>query len=219
MAKLMPMSDSGMWIEYGNQLDADDVFASETIQMVLPLDGTGALVADVRRDVPEVIERIRIVFESGMMQEYPVEYQKTTGGLAASYGIAGTNLRYQFRRYVSAADETVLQDTVAKAAGYDYASEIAGLTPEEESRLYADYYQESVKGDMERVLRSFFASGGYPTYSSHPAVRALAEERMREDETLKRMLYAYNYYEKWYRINYRGIMLSELLFFPRGPAE
>ena len=27
------------------------------------------------------------------------------------------------------------------------------------------------------------------------------------------MLYAYNYYEKWYRINYRGIMLSELLFF------
>lgn len=213
MAKLMPMSDSGMWIEYGNQLDADDVFASETIQMVLPLDGTGALVADVRRDVPEVIERIRIVFESGVMQEYPVEYQKTTGGLAASYGIAGTNLRYQFRRYVSAADETVLQDTVAKAAGYDYASEIAGLTPEEESRLYADYYQESVKGDMERVLRSFFASGGYPTYSSHPAVRALAEERMREDETLKRMLYAYNYYEKWYRINYRGIMLSELLFF------
>ena len=27
------------------------------------------------------------------------------------------------------------------------------------------------------------------------------------------MLYAYNYYDKWYRIDYRGISLSRLMFF------
>ena len=38
---------------------------------------------------------------------------------------------------------------------------------------------------------------------------------MRDEDTLKKMLYAYNYYDKWYRIDYKGVALSELMFFYR----
>ena len=70
---------------------------------------------------------------------------------------------------------------------------------------------------MADVLQKLFlADERYPTYCAHPAVQALAEERMRDEDTLKKMLYAYNYYDKWYRIDYRGVALSELIFFNGG---
>ncbi len=43
--------------------------------------------------------------------------------------------------------------------------------------------------------------------------QALARERMEDEEMLKRMLYAYNYYDKWYGIDYSGVSLSSLMFF------
>ena len=214
MAKLMPLSDTRMWVEYGNSLPDKDLFVTGTVRFVLPLDEDGGLVSGVHRDAPEEIRKIRVVFEDGNMEEYPVTYRKLTGDLAASYEVDGTDLRYQFRKYVSDIDETFLSKAAERAEGYDYASEIASLTPEEESRLYTDYYNETVKTEMESLLAGFFSSGDhYPTYSSHPSVQALARERMEDEDLLKRMLYAYNYYDKWYGIDYRGVALSSLMFF------
>lgn len=214
MAKLMPLSDTRMWVEYGNSLPEKDRLVTGTVRFVLPLDEDGGLVSGVRRDAPEVIRKIRVIFEDGNMEEHPVTYRKLTGNLAASYEVDGKELRYQFRKYVSDIDETFLSEAAERAAGYDYASEIAALTPEEESRLYVDYYNEKVKTDMESLLAGFFSSGdSYPTYSSHPSVQALAEGRMGDEDQLKRMLYAYNYYDKWYGIDYGGVALSSLMFF------
>lgn len=214
LAKLMPLSDIRMWVEYGNSLPAGDLFLTEPIRFILPLNAENALVTGIRRDMPEEIEKIRIVFENGKMQEYPTVFKKLTGGLAAAYEVEGMDLRYQFRKYVSNIDASFLSETAAMAAEYDYAAEIASLTPEEESRLYTDYYNENVKTHMERILQKMFSSGEeYPTYSAHPAVQALAEERMRDEEQMKQRLYAYNYYDKWYRIDYNGVYLSDLMFF------
>ena len=130
----------------------------------------------VRRDAPGEIRKIRVVLVDGNMEEYPVTYRKLTGNLAASYEVDGTALRYQFRKYVSDIDDTFLSKA-AMAAGYDYATEIAALTPEEESRLYTDYYNETVKTDVEDFLVKLYSSSDrYPTYSSHLSVKALAEE-------------------------------------------
>lgn len=214
MAKLMPLSDTRLWVEYGNSLPDNNEFVNGTVRFILPLDADGGLVSGVRRDAPEEIRKIRVVFEDGNMEEYPVTYRKLTGNLAASYEVDGTALRYQFRKYVSDIDDTFLSKAAAMAAGYDYVTEIAALTPEEESRLYTDYYNETVKTDMEDFLVKLYSSSDrYPTYSSHPSVKALAEERMEDEELLKRMLYAYNYYDKWYKIDYRGVSLSRLMFF------
>ena len=66
---------------------------------------------------------------------------------------------------------------MAAVSAYDYQTDIAGITPEEESRLYADYYSGSVQGKTERILTDLFASQEwYPSYCAHPAVKALAED-------------------------------------------
>ena len=214
MAKLMPLSDTRMWVEYGNTLSEGDALATGTVDFVLPLDENSALVSGIRKEEPGQVQKIRIVFKDGTMQEYPVAYDKLTGDLAAVYRVEGKDLKYQFHNYASNIDGEFLAGTAAMAAGFDYAADLSGLTPEEESRLYTDYYNETVKGRMEDVLFRLFSSGeDYPTYCDHPAVQALAAERMQDEDMLKRMLYAYNYYDKWYRIDYSRVLLSDLMFF------
>lgn len=39
------------------------------------------------------------------------------------------------------------------------------------------------------------------------------QQRIAQDESWKKLLYSYNYYDKWYRIDYRGVNLSDLLYF------
>lgn len=214
MAKMMPFSDSRLWVAYGNRIPEGSKLGSERIRFILPIHEKGSLISGLRKSEPDDIEKIRIVYETGKMEEHHVAYRKLTGELAALYDVEGTDLKYEFGNYISDIDGTVLSDTVNMVKTYDYVGDIAVLTPEEESRLYADYYNENVKGNMETILQKLFSAGErYPTYSSHPAVQTLAEERMRDNKELKRILYAYNYYDKWYRIGYKGVTLSDLMFF------
>lgn len=214
MAKMMPLADTRMWVEYGNLLSDEDLFAAKIVDFVLPLNADNSIISGIRRDNPGEVEKIRVVFDDGTMQEYPVAFDKLVGGLAAVYQVDGLELKYQFHNYASDIDAAFLAETAQMASAYDYAADMGALTPEEESRLYTDYYNESVNGRMEDLLYRLFASGDqYPTYCNNPAVRALAAERMRDEGMLKRMLYAYNYYDKWYRIDYAGVLLSDLMFF------
>lgn len=214
MAKLMPLSDTRLWVEQGNRLPDSDPLVAGKIRLVLPLDGRGELVTGIQRSGPEEVRTVRLALESGERLEYPVSFRRLTGNVAALYQVEGRSHGYQFPRYVSDMDPSFLSGIAASAAAWDYASDISALTEEEESRLYGDYYNEKIKADMVGMLEKLFSSGDrYPTYSSHPAVRELARERMEDAERLKRSLYAYNYYDKWYRISYGGVYLSELLFF------
>ena len=143
-----------------------------------------------------------MIFEDDTRRDYILNDAGLAGDLVASYGIEGQEFRYQFRNYAAAFDESVISDLMAAVSAYDYQTDIAGITPEEESRLYADYYSGSVQGKAERILTDLFASQEwYPSYCAHPAVKALAEGRIRDEETLKRYLYSYNYYDKCYHID------------------
>ena len=214
MAKLMPFADTGVWVASGNALSEGDALAVKEIQYILPLDGEGKLVTGIRRDTAGQIQKIRLVFADEKMREYPVFYRELTGNLIASYGVEGTGLEYQFRRYAVSADGAAASRAAEIASGYDYTADLAVLTDEEESRLYTDYYNETVRKKLESLAEKLAASQEeYPFYSEHPAVQALAEERLLSETGLKRILYAYNYYDKWYRIDYNGVILSDLLFF------
>ena len=214
MAKLMPFSDIRTWVEYGNRLPDTDPLVTQAVQFVLPLDGNGSLVAGIHRNAPGEVKKIRIVFEKERMKEYAVSWQKTMGNVVATYRIEEMNLLYQFPHYAANLSETLLEDAVNLASAYNYATEIAALTSENESRLYTDYYNEMVKPGIENLVEKFLLSQeAYPTYCANDAVQQMAQERIQDEDTWKKLLYGYNYYDKWYRIDYSGVNLSDLLFF------
>ena len=213
MAKIMPFAETNTWVEYGNQIEDTNLLSTNRIDFVLPLDSSNQLVTGIERQNPQTIASIRIVFEDGQNMNLAVQYQKTIGDVVAAYKISSLNLPYQFSHYVSDIDPTLLSELVNLANGYDYAA-IAQITPEDESRLYTDYYTDSVKPELESVLTKLIGSQEqYPTYSKSTLVQEQLQKRLKDEEQLKRTLYAYNYYDKWYHIDFGGINLSDLLFF------
>ena len=214
MARLMPFADTRTWVEYGNRLLDTDALTAQAVQFVLPLDGNGALVTGIHRDELHRVQKIRIVFEQGKMQEYAVSWQKVMGNVVAVYRIDGTDMMYHFHHYISHLAQSLLYDIVDLVSSYDYATEIAVLTNEDERRLYTDYYNETVKSDIrELVTKLLFSQETYPTYCKNKAVQELVRERISDENTWKKLLYGYNYYDKWYRIDFHGVNLSDLLFF------
>lgn len=213
VAKLMPFVDSDMLVHYGNQISAQDSLTAEKIRYVLPLDREGRLVPGIERDNPEQVKRIRAIFQNDHGQEYRVSYQRLMGGLVAVYQM-DNQIPYQFGNYVSDIDEEALGKILDAAKSYDYASGIADVTPEKESRLYVDFYEEQVRPELEGKFRSLLSSWeSYPTYCENQAVQKMIWDDLGEETRLKKLLYGMNYYEKWYRISFGEISLSDLLMF------
>lgn len=214
MAMLMPFMDTRMWVEYGNSLEKEDLLATGKMQYVLPLAEDGSLVNALTKEMPDKIKKVRVIFEDGKMQEYETVYEKLLGDVAGVYRLNGTDLKYQFRGYAADTDADRLAEALGLAEKYGYYTDIAAAAPENESRLYADYYEENVKTRAAGILADrFMVQEDYPLYSMHPAVRALADERIRDEEAIKRALYSYNYFDKWYHIEFNGVYLSDLLYF------
>ena len=213
LAKLMPFADTADWVSYGNALPADHVLVTQTIRSIFPVDEAGELVTGLDTQTPGAVQRIRMVFTDYTSQDVSVTYQKTLGTLVAVYQTE-FDLPYQFRGYVKDLTALGLDSLAATMAQWDYQSQIASLTSEDESRLYADHYTEAVQPKLDAVLRHLVLSQQeYPAYSHHGAVQSLVAQRLQDTDALKEYLYAYNYYDKWYNFQFDGVSLSQLLLF------
>lgn len=214
IAKLIPYADVRMWVEYGNKLPDSHILTVQAVQFILPLDKNGDLVTGVHRNTLSEVEKIRIVFEEGKPQEHAVSWKKAIGNTVAVYQIQGTDMMYQFHSYIANLEESLLKDIIKMVSAYEYAADIAVLTSEEESRLYTDYYNETLKPRISEIVTKLLLSqSDYPTYCESETVQRLIQERISDESTWKKLLYGYNYYDKWYHINYRDVILSDLLFF------
>lgn len=213
MAKLMPFADINMWIEYGNKLKSDDILALKTLEFVLPLDSNGSFVSAINSGNMADVKKIRLVFDNEKMHEYDVSYLKTSGDKIAVYMAAGGELIYQPAAYISDYSGGIVDSVMNMVENWDYAY-ISELTKESESRLYADYYNESVKPYLRNLIENIiYSQHEFPLYCDNEAVNQLTAERLNDETLWKKFLYAYNYFDKWYGIDYKGVMLSDIMFF------
>ena len=214
MAKLMPFADTASWVRIGNSLDAADTLNLKKIQLVLPLGADDNLISAVSDQNEAAVQKIRIVYEDDLNEEFAVQYKKQVGSVVALYEAPERGLDYQFGNYIMKLDENLLNEVVSLAENYDYATVIAALTPENESRLYTDYYTERVKPVLRETIIKWIGSGEkFPTYCAQQTVKAQVQQALKNEAGLKNFLYAFNYYDKWYNIDFDGVTLSDLMFF------
>ncbi len=214
MAKLMPFADTAEWVNAGNRLDASDTLTTTKIRFILPLGADDSLISAVADQSETAVQKIRIVYEDDHNEEIAVHYEKQVGSVVALYEAAERGIDYQFGNYIVKLEENLLNEVVSLADSYDYATVIAELTTENESRLYTDYYREQVKPALRETIVKWIGSGEeFPTYCAQPTVKKQLEEALKDESRLKKFLYAFNYYNKWYNIDFDGVTLSELMFF------
>ncbi len=213
LSKLMPFSDTKSWIEAANTYNQTSLLTTQKIKFIVSLNEKNQLVTGLEKNTLNTIKKIRIVYENQESETYDVEYLRNVENLVAIYQMKGMYLEYQFDNYIASINEELLNRVIDIANSLDYATQIANITSETESRLYVDFYNESVKANLADVIKQYILSNrNLPTYIDNKPIKEQIENSLTE-ENIIRLLYAYNYYEKWYHIDLDGIKISDLIFF------
>ena len=212
VSKLAPFTTVNEWVNIANEL-SNTKLLNEKITMVLAFDDTGELIVGLQAEDVERLSSIKVFYENAQPDSFNVKYLRIMDGLVAEYDIKDLGFKYQFDSYIAKLNSALVEKLVGWAEGFDYRNDIASTTPEDESRLYVDYYNESVQSSVEDIVTKYLLTyTDYPVYVENADIQKQIESSITED-TVKRLLYAYNYYDKWYNINLENVSLSDLLFF------
>ena len=212
VSKIAPFATVNEWVNIANGITYSNLL-SEKIETILAFDTNGDLLVGIRDKDAENLSSIKVFYESGNSDTFNVTYLRIMGGLVAEYEIKDLGVKYQFDSYVAKFDDSLVEKLVGWAQSYDYSDDIAATTPETESRLYVDYYNETLKSKLETAIINYLLTyTDYPVYFDNPVIQKQIADSITEN-TVKRLLYAYNYYDKWYNINLESVSLSNLLFF------
>ena len=213
LSKLKPFADTRNWLELGNSLNPETKLVKEKIKFIVPLTRNNNLVLGLNNSEIGNIAKIRVVYENQDFEIFNVTHFKTIDNLIPTYKINDTNLEYEYDNYLANIDQNILNNLLTSARNLDYATGIASITEEEESRLYVDFYNESVKGNLTNILKNYLlTNSNIPSYITTKYVQEKNRNAINIEE-LKQFLYTYNYYEKWYHLDLDGIKLSDFIFF------
>ena len=212
MAIIAPFTTADEWVTIANKITNENLI-SEKIAFILAFDENDKFVVGIQPEDIERLSTIKVIYESGKSDTFTLSFLRVYGDRVAEYQIDDLGLTYQYDSFIAKLDGALVDKLVAMAKSYDYSKDIASTTNEQESRLYVDYYNETLKSKIENAVISYLLTySKYPVYFENAQIQALLSKSLTE-ETVKRLLYAYNYYDKWYNIGLDTVSLTDLLFF------
>ena len=210
--KLMPYYDAKYIVYYGNKIEEDNLLNQSKIKMIIPYDKNGKMIVGLNTNNYNDIAKIRIVFENEQTADYSMKFDKKLNDVAV-YDIDELNIKYNYNQFILNTDISTLQTIINKAESLDYASEISSVTTETESRLYTDYYNESVQGKLDEVILEILENiPEYNLYLDNDILKKKIEQELLSDSNLEKILYTYNYFDKWYHMEIGGIPLTDIIF-------
>lgn len=212
MNLLIPFYDARLCVEYGNIIDINDQLNQEKIQMIIPYDSNNKMIVGINTNNYDKIAKIRLVFEDEQTKDYTVEFKKKLENIA-TYTIKDLGVGYNYNKFILDTNIETVGEIVSQAKELDYKAEIQTVTPEDESRLYVDYYNQSVKNNLDQVMLAIMSNqGDYNLYLDNEILKQKIKQDMTENSELEKLLYTYNYFDKWYHIEMGEIPLSQIIF-------
>ncbi|WP_294188685.1 ZmpA/ZmpB/ZmpC family metallo-endopeptidase [uncultured Clostridium sp.] len=210
---LMPFYDSKYYINYGNEVDENDILNTQKIKSIIAYNKDSKMIPGLDSDNYNSISKIKVIFENDQFKEYTVTFKKMLNDVA-TYKIDLLDIGYTYNKFVLNKNISLVNEVINKAISMDYSGNIATVTPEEESRLYVDYYNESVKSKINEVVIGILQNEAeYNLYLDNEILKKKVSNELFTDNQLEKLIYTYNYYEKWYNIDIGGIRISDLLYF------
>lgn len=210
--RLMPFYDAAYLVLDGSRIPSTHILNQKVIQAVLPFNGQGKMVEMLTKDTFDTIVSIKIVFKDGSIQAYDLSAAEQDGYFA-NYWITELNVGYNYAKYLLDQDAAAYQQLLAIAQAYDYATDLDPITSEEDSRIYKDHYTEQVAAEINGVLASILVNTSrYNLYSDNPIAGAKIVEELTSGDLLKQLLYAYNYYDRWYDFEVGGMNMRTVVY-------
>src|SRR5699024_643370 len=142
MYKLSPFIDAKYLVRDGNKVAIDSLLNTQEIQKIYAYDENNKVLIGVNTDNYDDIKKIKIVYKNNKLEEYNVTFEKLIGNIT-KYTIDNLGINYTYNKYVLDLNSSIVNKIVEDAKKLTY-DEIETVTKEKESRLYKDYYTESV---------------------------------------------------------------------------
>ncbi len=212
MFKLMPFYDAKEILTDGNKLDTSSIFNKKLIKYVLPYNKEGKLVSSLTTKNYNSLGKISIVFEDGEEKEYKIDYDDYYGNVV-SYIIEELNIGYNYNKFVLHEDSEIIEKLVTEASSYTYTRDLEPLTGFEDYRVYQEFFDSYTKNHIREFVEDVVTNSGYIPTFKNDVFDNLAVQNLIDTGKLKQMLYAYNYFKYWYRLDMDGVEVADAIMF------
>jgi len=211
--KLMPYYDAKYLIEDGNKNIDDNALNEKAIKHIIPYNSEGKMLTYLTNDNHNSIAKIKVVFDDNKINEYNVSFKELKQNISI-YEIEGLPLEYAYDNYVMKEDAAIVNTLSEYINSVDYATVLEPLTTAADARHYKDHYNETMKPLAKTIALQLLHndSNNALTMDSDILNNKIKEEFI-DSGKINKILYAYNYYYRWYNFEIGGTKVSDLMFF------
>lgn len=210
--KLMPYYDSKYVVLDSVNISNTHILNTKTIKHILPY-ADNKLVTYLTSKVYNGITSIKVVFSDNTVQQYEVNFEKLIGNIAI-YKIPELNLNYAFGNYIINEDSEVINKLTEYIRSLDYNTVLDPLTEAGDSRLYRDNYNGVIKNIAREIALKILQNDEDSVLMlNNEVLNKKIEKELIGTEKINKMLYAYNYYNRWYSFDIRGTEVADIILF------
>lgn len=210
--KLMPYYDAKYVVLDSVSISNTDILNTKTIKHILPF-ADNKLVTYLTTKAYNGITSIKVIFSDNTVGQYEVNFEKLMGNVAI-YKIPELNLSYAFGNYIINEDSEVINKLADYIKSLDYNTVLEPLTAAADSRLYRDNYNNVIKNMAEEMALQILQNDESSILMlNNEILNKKIEKELIGTEKINKIIYAYNYYQRWYGFEIGGAKVSDIILF------
>lgn len=225
--KLMPFYDAKYLIEDARKIDATSTLNTKLIKGILAYNEEGEIISSLTTDNYQTISKIKIIYTDATSEDYETSFETYFGNIATYELPKLSNIKYCYNHYVIDNNNSIIDELTDYILKLDYVLDLDRITEGNDSRLYRENYnskftipasateeeKQKIRANIRKFVLDVLSTNNYAITSNSENIISTIKDDLINDGTLKKLLYSYNYYNRWYNINIEGMNVVDILSF------
>ncbi len=210
--KLMPYYDAKYLVEDGSKFLDNHILNTKVIRYVMPYSN-GKLLTYLTSENYNTITDIKVVFDDYTISNYKVNFSELNQNISI-YNIEELGISYAPNKYVIKNDSPIIETLKDRIAQLDYATVLEPLTTAADARHYKDHYNEVIKSSALTIALQLLQNDEENVLTiNNEVLNNKIREQLIDGGRFDKMIYAYNYFDRWYSFEIGGARVSDILLF------
>ncbi len=210
LALLTPFFDSNNIISNGSKISTDDILNKQEIMHIIPKDEKGSLVSYLTTNNYKKIKELKVIFKNQETKTYQVRFDKLYQNVAA-YRLTDLKIDYTYNHYLINEESNIVKELTNYLTKLDYQKDLDLLTTTKDSRIYKDYYNEVTKNELKEFILKYLSVANQDLSLEKNSSSLIKD--LKNNDKLKKALYVYNYFNRFYHFSIDNIMFNDFIYF------
>lgn len=213
LIRLMPFYKLEKIITTASLVPETSNLAKKELMHIVPVDSKGNIVTYLTTTDQKKLSKIKLVYKDGTSEQYDVRYDKTYD-MVASYRITDLKIDYTYNHYVIDNKSQLVNNLTNYLLDLSYEENLDKLTPSiVDSRIYKEFYYDVTRNELKEFVLKFLSNSNYTNTTNSEVINDYLEEEIKKDQKLEKVLYTYNYYNRFYNLDVDGMKINDFILF------